>query len=91
MTGKQLLDVGQSLYDYQNRVALLNQFNFPGTSQQLQQLLQQMMAPSPSARPSAAAVVCAQYIQLWCWSLPMFRTRGCACQGSVSRLCSVPS
>ena len=83
MTGKQLLDVGQSLYDYQNRVALLNQFNFPGTSQQLQQLLQQMMAPTPSARPSAAAVVSAQYFQVGWRSLPMHRTRGCACQGSV--------
>ena len=76
MTGKQLLDVGQSLYDYQNRVALLSQFNFPGTSQQLQHLLQQMMAPTPGARPSAAAVVSAQYFQVGCWSLPVHMIKG---------------
>lgn len=64
VTGRQLLDVGLSLYDYQNRVSLLTQYNYPGASPQLQALLQQMMAPTPGQRPSAVAAASSQYFQV---------------------------
>ena len=63
--GKQLLDVGQSAYDYYSKIASFHQLDLSQVPYELQALLGPMLAVAPAARPSAISITGSQYFQVF--------------------------
>jgi len=62
--GKQLLDVGQSIYDYRSKISAFQQVDLSAVSYELQTLLGPMLSVTPAARPSAISITGSQYFQV---------------------------
>ncbi|KAL3160085.1 hypothetical protein ABBQ32_010866 [Trebouxia sp. C0010 RCD-2024] len=60
---KQLLNVGQSAYDYYSKIASFHQLDLSCVPYELQTLLGPMLSVAPSARPSAISITGSQYFQ----------------------------
>ncbi|DBA79962.1 TPA: hypothetical protein ACH3X1_008165 [Trebouxia sp. C0004] len=63
IAGKQLLDVGQSIYDYRSKISAFQQVDLSAVSYELQTLLGPMLSLTPAARPSAISITGSQYFQ----------------------------
>lgn len=61
---KQLLEVGQSLYDYRSKIASLQQLDLSAVPYELQALIGQMLSIAPAARPSAISITGSQFFQV---------------------------
>lgn len=65
VTGKrQLLGVGQSVYEYHSKIASFHQLDLSAVPYELQTLLGPMLSVAPSARPSAISITGSQYFQV---------------------------
>lgn len=60
---KQLLNVGQSVYDYTSKIASFHQLDLSAVPYELQTLLGPMLSVAPPARPSAISITGSQYFQ----------------------------
>lgn len=60
----QLLDVGQSLYEYRSKIASFMQLDLSAVPYELQTLLGQMLSTAPAARPSAISITGSQHFQV---------------------------
>ena len=76
VTGKQLFAVGNSLSDYQAKLASINLMDLSGCPPQLVPTLKPMLSTQPAGRPNANAFAGAPYFQvrgqhmLHLWGLP---------------------
>ena len=61
---KQLLEVGQSLYDYRSKIASFQQLDMSAVPYELQALIGQMLSIAPAARPSAISITGSQFFQV---------------------------
>ena len=61
---RQLLDVGQSLYEYRSKIASFMQLDLSAVPYELQTLLGQMLSTTPAARPSAISITGSQHFQV---------------------------
>ena len=61
---QQLLNVGQSAYDYYSKIASFHQLDLSAVPYELQSLLGPMLSVAPSARPSAISITGSQYFQV---------------------------
>ena len=61
---RQLLDVGQSAYDYYSKIASFHQLDLSRVAYELQSLLGPMLSVAPAARPSAISITGSQYFQV---------------------------
>lgn len=61
---KQLLNVGQSVYDYTSKIASFHQLDLSAVPYELQTLLGPMLTVPPPARPSAISITGSQYFQV---------------------------
>lgn len=64
VTGKQLFAVGNSLSDYQAKLASINLMDLSGCPPQLVPTLKPMLSTQPAARPNANAFAGAPYFQV---------------------------
>lgn len=63
LTRRQLLPVENRLADYESKLASIALMDLAGLPLGLEQVMRQMLAPSPAARPSVAAFAGCQYFQ----------------------------
>ena len=66
---RQLLDVGQSVYEYYSKIASFQQLDLSAVPYELQSLLVPMLSTAPSARPSAISITGSQYFQVFSTSV----------------------
>lgn len=61
---RQLLDVGQSSYEYHSKISSFQQLDLSAVPYELQTLLASMLSVAPAARPSAISITGSQYFQV---------------------------